>query len=139
MHEWALAESVVLAAESASKKEKLVSISELSLVMGELQQMDAEAFRFALNEMMKEKDWLFADVQVNIRKEEAVFECRVCRHQWNLDEMKKKLDAEEMELVHFVPEAAHAYVRCEKCKSPDFRVIKGRGVWLDTITGERHD
>jgi hydrogenase nickel incorporation protein HypA/HybF len=34
---------------------------------------------------------------------------------------------------------AHVYLKCAKCGSPDFEVIKGRGVWLSTIKGERDE
>lgn len=47
----------------------------------------------------------------------------------------KKLDKDKAEAVHFVPEVAHTYIKCQKCGSPDFKIASGRGVWLDSIEG----
>ena len=41
--------------------------------------------------------------------------------------------------IHFVPELAHAYLRCPDCSSADFEVLGGRGVSIDAIEGERDD
>ncbi len=40
-----------------------------------------------------------------------------------------------MESIHFIPEVAHTYIKCPKCGSPDFEIIKGRGIWLEKIKG----
>ena len=40
---------------------------------------------------------------------------------------------ETREAIHFLPEAAHAFVRCPSCGSPDFAVSKGRGVSIKSI------
>ena len=48
---------------------------------------------------------------------------------------KQKGGANEREAIHFVPESAHAFLRCPACKSPDFEISKGRGVWVERITG----
>jgi hydrogenase nickel incorporation protein HypA/HybF len=39
----------------------------------------------------------------------------------------------EREAVHFLPEAAHAYLRCPRCGSVDFDVAAGRGVSIVSI------
>ena len=51
MHEWALAESIVLAAVETAQKEKLKTITEVTVHIGELQQIEKEIFLFALNEL----------------------------------------------------------------------------------------
>jgi len=61
----------------------------------------------------------------------------VCGHQWSYSDSTKRLDEEEAEFIHFIPEVAHAYLRCPKCKSPDFEITKGRGVWVSSIKGSR--
>jgi hydrogenase nickel incorporation protein HypA/HybF len=47
----------------------------------------------------------------------------------------RSLDEEAREAIHFLPEAAHAYIRCPKCGSPDFEILSGRGVWLESVRG----
>ena len=36
----------------------------------------------------------------------------------------------------FLPEMAHTYLKCPKCKSPDFDIIAGRGVYIKNIIGD---
>jgi len=48
---------------------------------------------------------------------------------------KKELNEDASEAIHFIPEIAHTYIKCPKCRSPDFEVLQGRGVWLESIKG----
>ena len=54
MHEWALAESILTAATDAAKKEKLKKITEIKIIIGELQQIEQDIFEFALDSIIKE-------------------------------------------------------------------------------------
>ena len=130
MHEWALAEAVVSTALEASKKKKVEEIRELRIKMGELQQMELEIFEFALNEIIKNYD-ILKNTKIKIETEKAVFRCNACGHEWKFTE--NKLTHEESESIHFIPEIVHTYLRCPQCASPDFEIMKGRGVWLDSI------
>ena len=53
MHEWALAESIVLTALDAAKKEKMKKITEIDIQIGELQQIEQDIFEFAIEEIIK--------------------------------------------------------------------------------------
>jgi len=133
MHEWALAEAVIATAIEESRKEGVKKITEIKLKIGELQQMELEVFEFALDELAKEQDVLLTNVKIEMETEPAIFRCRVCGYEWDFDEAGLSDDAGEA--VHFAPEVAHAYVRCPSCKSPDFEVIQGRGVLIQSIKG----
>jgi hydrogenase nickel incorporation protein HypA/HybF len=133
MHEWALAEAVVSAASQIAEKEKLEKVTTINLKVGELQQVDLEIFKFALSQLLSDK---LKDVKVNITKKRAKLKCRVCGHQWPFS--RAGLDDSAKEAIHFVPEIAHAYLRCPVCGSPDFEVEQGRGVWIESIKGEKH-
>ncbi len=133
MHEWALAEAVIATAIEESQKEGVKEITEIKLKIGELQQMEIEVFEFALDELAKEHDELLTNVKIEMETEPAIFRCRVCGHEWDFEEAG--LSEEEGEAVHFAPEVAHAFVRCPSCKSPDFEVIQGRGVLIQSIKG----
>jgi hydrogenase nickel incorporation protein HypA/HybF len=133
MHEWALAEAVIATAIEESRKEGVKEITEIKLKIGELQQMELEIFKFALDELAKAHDELLTHVKIEMETEPAIFKCRVCGHEWDFDEARLSDDAGEA--VHFAPEVAHAYVRCPSCKSPDFEVIQGRGVLIQSIKG----
>ena len=137
MHEWALAEAVISTALNVAKKEKLKEITKINIKMGELQQIDIEIFEFALKEIIQPQSPILIKAKIDLETERAILKCRVCGYEWAFDDVIKKLGEEESESIHFIPEIAHVYIRCPKCKSPDFEVIKGRGVLIDSIEGER--
>jgi hydrogenase nickel incorporation protein HypA/HybF len=135
MHEWALAESVIVAAVEAAEKENLKTICEINISIGELQQIEKEIFRFALDEILK--SYSLKNVKICIKTERSALRCRSCGHTWSFSEVKKKLGEDESEAVHFIPEVAFVHGRCLECGSPDFEITKGRGVSITSIKGER--
>lgn len=137
MHEWALAEGVVSTATKVAKENNASNILEIRIKMGQLQQVDREVFEFALKEISK--DTMAENSQIEIEKENAILECRTCGENWNYEDAKEKLSEDEEESIHFVPDLAHTYIRCPNCGSPDFKVEKGRGVWIDSVELERED
>ena len=132
MHEWALAEAVLASAREVAEKEKLKEILEVTVRVGELQQVERPILRFALSEM---KTPLFKCTKFHILKAKSTLRCRVCGATWKFD--TKKMDKATAEAIHFVPEVAHSYITCQKCGSPDFEIVSGRGVWLENIKGAR--
>ncbi|MDI6839638.1 MAG: hydrogenase nickel incorporation protein HypA [bacterium] len=141
MHEWALAEAVVSTALGVAEKEKLKRIDKIKIKMGELQQIDTEIFRFALKEIVQCRGLInqtptpLRKAKIEIGTEKAILKCRVCEHNWAFGDME--LNDEESESIHFVPEVAHAYIKCPKCGSPDFEFIKGRGIFIESIEGTK--
>jgi hydrogenase nickel incorporation protein HypA/HybF len=130
MHEWALAEAVLAAALEAAEKEKLEGVSEVRVKVGELQQVDTEILDFAFSQLKLES---FKDAKLVVEIEKAEFRCRVCGHSWIFG--KNKIDKDSAEAIHFVPEVAHVYIKCPNCGSPDFEIVKGRGIWLKSLKG----
>ncbi|PNX47871.1 MAG: hydrogenase nickel insertion protein HypA [Thermoplasmata archaeon M8B2D] len=136
MHEWALAESVLTAAIEAAEKEKLKKITEIKIAIGELQQIEEDIFKFALDEITKNEEKL-KNVKITIKTEKSTLKCKNCENTWNFSDMKKKLNKDESEAIHFIPEVAFVHTRCPKCKSPDFEIIAGRGVSITQIKGKK--
>lgn len=122
MHEWALAQAVVREIASLVSGEGKGVVVEV--VLGELQSVDEEAFSLALNTLLEEEG--VRGVEVKLVREEAVFKCRRCGFEWSLE--NAGLSDEEREAIHFVPEAVHSIIRCPKCGSRDYDVVRGRGV-----------
>jgi len=135
MHEWALAESILVAAIEAAEKQKMKKISEIEISIGELQQIAMDAFNLALDELVKDQDDL-KDVKINITTEKSTLVCNSCGNEWSFSDMKKKINDDEGESIHFIPEVAFVHSRCPKCSSPDFQISKGRGVSITSIKGE---
>ena len=132
MHEWALAEAILTSAKEIAEKEKLKEVTEVTIKIGELQQVEAGILRFAISQM---KPPIFKNTKFRILKAKTTLKCRVCGTTWQFN--SKKMDKETAEAIHFVPEVAHSYIKCPKCGSPDFEIVSGRGVWLENIKGAR--
>ena len=130
MHEWALAEAVIAAASEIAEKERLKEVKEVKIKVGELQQIELGILEFALSQLKPAK---FKDAKFSIEVARAELKCRVCGHKWIFK--KEKLDESIAEAIHFVPEIAHTYIKCPKCRSPDFEILEGRGVWLERKKG----
>ena len=132
MHEWALAEAVVASVSEVAEKEHLKEVVEVRIKVGELQQIDGEIFEFALEQLKTAK---FKKTKFTVETAKAILQCRFCDNKWAFS--REKLDPNLAEAIHFVPEMAHTYIKCPRCGSPDFEVIEGRGVWLESIRGAK--
>ncbi len=136
MHEWALAEVVVAAASEAAARERLKGVSLLKVKMGELQQADRGIFEEALKEILRMEKPPLRGARASLEIEKAAFRCRACRREWNLEAALRGKDTEQTEAIHFLPEMVFVYVRCPGCSSPDFEIIRGRGIWLESLEAE---
>ncbi len=132
MHEWALAEAVITAAAQIATKEALKEVTEVTVKVGELQQVELDILKFAFSQL---KPTSFKNAKFRITRAKTTLKCRACGHVWLFT--KQKLDKATAEAIHFVPEVAHTYIKCPQCGSPDFEITEGRGVWLENIKGTR--
>jgi hydrogenase nickel incorporation protein HypA/HybF len=133
MHEWALAEAIIAAASEVAEKERLKEVKEVKIKVGELQQLEVDILEFALSQL---KPARFKNARFSIKIIKAKLKCRVCCYTWFF--RKEKLDKNTSEAIHFVPEIAHTYIKCPKCGSPDFEILHGRGLWLESIKGVKN-
>jgi hydrogenase nickel incorporation protein HypA/HybF len=138
MHEYALADAVLKAALRSAQEERLARVTRIRVEVGELQQIDRDVFAFALGEVRPPGDVRFATTVVEVVLAPARFACRACGRSFTLAEAGDR-DGNAAEAIHFVPEAAHAFLRCPACSSPDFEVTAGRGVSIAALEGERAD
>jgi hydrogenase nickel incorporation protein HypA/HybF len=130
MHEWALAEAVISAASEAAEKEGLKVVAEVRIRVGELQQIEKDVLMFALQQIRKGE---LENAEFKIEEARGRMKCRSCGRVWIFN--KEKFDENVVEAIHFVPEVAHAYIKCPKCGSSDFDVVEGRGIWLLSVKG----
>ncbi len=134
MHEWALAEGVISTATKFAEENRLTEVTEVVVMIGELQQVEHEVLNFAFEQL---KTPLFKNAKFVLESQSAKFKCRKCGNEWTFK--AEGITEEVSEAIHFVPEMAHIYLKCKKCDSPDFEVLEGRGVWLATIKGVKND
>ena len=132
MHEWALAEAVITSATQIAAKEGLKEVTEVTVKVGELQQIELDILRFAFQQLRPAS---FKNAKFRITHAKTKLNCRVCGNTWLFK--SQKLDENTAEAIHFIPEVAHIYIKCPKCGSPDFKISKGRGIWLKNIKGIR--
>ena len=126
MHEWALAESVVSTLLGMLKKERGKSVRNVKINIGELQQVDKEIFEFALKEQAKRT--ALEGFKPIFKEEPAVFKCGVCHREWGFREATSGLNDDMKKSVHLSPELVHAFIKCPKCGSPDFEVVRGKDI-----------
>ncbi len=133
MHEWALADAVLEATTAALAGRAPACLRTVTILIGELQAIEQEIFDLALRTLLEEKP--FRQASFVVEKEPASFQCRSCGGTWDLAGVAG-LDEENREAIHFLPEAAHAFISCPSCGSPDFTLLRGRGVSIKEITVE---
>jgi len=133
LHEWALAESVVNTVLKYKEEKNLLKVNEVLVKIGKLQQIEKDIFESALDEISRMKN---IEGKFVIEEENASFKCRICGGEWDFKKGVGGLNKEESEYVHFIPDIIRVYSKCPRCGSPDFEVLKGRGVWIEYIEGE---
>ncbi|MFA5160949.1 MAG: hydrogenase nickel incorporation protein HypA [Elusimicrobiales bacterium] len=133
MHEWALVDAVAEAARRAAEAEKMKRVDTVAVVLGELQNIDRAAAKSLFLEIRKGKGPALRGARLAVSSEKAAFKCRNCGRVFGM----AKLAHNKAEAVHFLPEMAHVWLRCPRCKSADFSVEKGRGIYIKEITGEK--
>lgn len=137
MHEWALAEAVILTSADIAKVKNIERIAIVRIRLGELQRIDRECFGFAFEEIVKSYGTLFDKTTLSFETEPVRLRCRVCAHCWGLSDAG--LDEHSAEAIHFVPEISHAYMKCPLCGSSDFDIVEGRGIALSGIVENNGD
>jgi len=133
MHEWALAEAVIESVKNHLRDRKDATLKSVTLLFGELQKIDRDIFQNGLKLLLKKEP--FHEGVFLYEVEKARFLCNNCREEWGYDDVPG-IGEEEREAIHFIPEVAHAYMRCPRCGGPDFKVDRGRGISIKSIVLE---
>ncbi|MEX0569000.1 MAG: hydrogenase nickel incorporation protein HypA [Candidatus Njordarchaeota archaeon] len=136
MHEWALAESIINAVVEVAKKENTDKVTEIDIVVGELQTIDLEILKYALDALRE--GTVASEAKINFIDEKPKLRCNVCGYEWIIEDLKEVMKSEEIESVHFIPELVHVFISCPNCGSSDFEVIAGRGIYIKSIRVEKH-
>jgi len=134
MHEWALSDSVLRAADAVKKEQGLKTISAVTVVLGEVQDIAPGVFKEIFDELKLQRKGL-EKAGLKIETEPAAFDCNNCGAHFNFN--RDSLPHETAENIHFMPETLRFYINCPKCKSQDFKISAGRGVYIKEIEGEK--
>ncbi len=128
MHEWALAEAIIKLIEYKALESGINRVNYVKVVLGELQQVDEEILLYAFNELLNilKNEKNIEVVKYQLVKEKAEFKCNRCNSIWSLN--TNTVSADELEMIHFIPEIIHSFISCPHCGSHDFEIIRGRGL-----------
>ncbi|MEM1558086.1 MAG: hydrogenase nickel incorporation protein HypA [Thermoproteota archaeon] len=132
MHEWALAESVIKTVLKIAEENNIDRITEVKIKIGEMQQLEHEVFKSALLHLKPDE---LKDAEFIVETAETKLRCRVCNYEWFFQ--KEGFEEDVFESIHFLPEVSHAYIKCPICGSPDFEILEGRGIWVESVKGVR--
>lgn len=120
VHEWALAESIIL----YIKNKGVSKANRLIIKLGALQSIDKHILEFAIRELSKLSE---LDVEViEIVEEQPVLKCNACGYAWSIS--PESMSEHVRESIHFLPESIYAFIKCPNCGSIDYEIIKGRGL-----------
>ena len=136
MHELALAQAVISTALEAAEEQGIARLTRIDVRIGELQRIDREVFEFALREVLPADESKIAGTEITLEIEPARLQCRSCGRGFGLEDTRGPADEDQSEAIHFIPELAHAFLACPQCRSPDFEVLEGRGVTIESLEGE---
>lgn len=128
MHEWALAEAIAKFIEYRALENRVNKLDYVEIVLGELQRIDEESFLYAFNELLSilKNEKNIEVLRYQLVREKAEFSCNRCGFVWSLD--TSTISADELEMIHFIPEAVHSIVSCPRCGSHDFEITRGRSL-----------
>ena len=129
VHEWALAEALIRYVKELSKERGVNRVSKLVIKLGILQSIDRNVLEFSIMELAKINNLIIESLV--FEDEDAILKCRACGYEWSLD--MSELDEDVKEAIHFVPEVVHTFIKCPKCGSRDFEIVKGRGIAIKEV------
>lgn len=136
MHEWAVAESIVLSALREAERAGIRSITKVRIRVGELHRMERDILSLAVLSIFKEYGHELKEEGILICEEKTEYGCRNCGRSWKYEDVHESLREDEKEFIHFIPEVSASFIRCPSCGSFDFDFVRGRGILLETIEGD---
>ena len=124
-----------------------VRIISATVKVGTLTMIDPQTMREALAMISKEAG--IEGVEFKVERAETHFTCMKCGTDWTFNDVEGDLKAnvpddllisdesgEKDMPMHYFPELVHAWMRCPKCGSNDYRMTEASGVILDKVEVE---
>lgn len=144
MHEYSLAEGLLLAIKSIMNEERLKEVTEVVISVGSLAQVDREILLELLN--MLGPTYGLSNTKYTVTEEESSFQCSRCGFFWSWSSIKDSIirdlcgtDVDCDNPIHLIPDLVNVFVKCPNCGSPDFRITSGYDVRLVSIRGVRYE
>jgi hydrogenase nickel incorporation protein HypA/HybF len=135
MHEFALAEAIIATALEAARKQGYARVTRLIVRIGELQRIREGDFESALIDAVPPAEAGFSSAEISCVTEPALFRCRDCDRRYGLSDSAAPGRSSEFHPHELTPEVLRTFLRCPACRSPEFQVLQGRGVMIDSLEG----
>lgn len=113
MHEFSLVENIFKILEDIIKKEKLIKIDKINLIVGEMLQIVPGTLIFAFDAV--KKGTKYENSELNIEFQPIIIRCNACKNDIALNKDQ------------FI---------CPECKGSDFNIISGKEFIIKSIEGE---
>jgi len=113
MHELRIAEDLSSIVNETARQEKLVKVTRVSIVFGQLVQIVPEIFEFAFREAVKGSAASEAELSVEVVT--VKLRCRDCGHDFTLE---------------------GNMFTCSECNSSDIDIVQGKELFIKSIEGE---
>jgi len=130
MHELAIVQKIVSAANSAAEKNGIAHVKRLSLRLGQVAAAHPDQLNFGFQTYAK--GTRLSAAKLEIEEIKVLLECKNCHHRFG--------DArfDDHEFAHTIAHAPMAYTPplCPKCNSEGAKIIKGQEMELVSIEGE---
>ncbi|MEM1679735.1 MAG: hydrogenase/urease maturation nickel metallochaperone HypA [Sulfolobales archaeon] len=144
MHEYSIAEGIILAIKKIRDYNNLSIVSEADILVGDLAQIDKEVLLELLNILSEE--YGLGRITFSIKEEESKFECNQCGFSWSWSQIRDSIMGELCggvedcdNPVHFIPDLINVFMVCPRCKSQDFKIVSGYDVRLLSVKGVKSD
>jgi len=147
MHEWKLASGVVSSLLDYARSRGGARIISATVKVGTLSMIDPQIMREAL--VMISKEAGIEDVEFKVERAETHFTCMKCNTDWTFEDVEEDVRANVPDdllisdesgdkdvPMHYFPELVHAWMRCPKCGSRDYRMTGASGVILEKVEVE---
>lgn len=114
MHEGAIVQSIFDSAEEIKKKENLMTINTIHIIVGEYHQIVREVM-FTYFDIMKLEYTGFEKAKLKMKNVKVNIKCKHCGKSFNIDD---------------------PIMICPDCQSFETEIISGKELYIKTITGE---
>ena len=145
MHELSIAQSVIDTIVSEAEKNSAKKVVTIEISIGELMQLDKDAFVTSLSYLLSGS--LLGAAHLEVKIEKAAFTCRKCSRSWGMDETRKQLQQVENGLLikepdgmevplHFIPQLYSTFVHCPDCGSSNILLKDSESVRIAKLVVE---
>ena len=129
MYEIFILQSVIDTAIEKAYKKHAKKIESITLKVGQLKFLDKEKLKDTFKRLTEKT--IAKDAELKIETIPARFKCMDCNMEWELK--NKKITQKEINLIRLSTEYIKKIIKCPKCKSNRYKILKGNEIYIKDI------